>query len=152
MRDGRNEFCGNDDAPVVRECPKCVDKYFALAEKYQDKVKQLELQVGEQQKEIAVLKKLEQDHFDKTERLEADLATANRLKDEALLALQAIIDDGHEPACYDHGDLKTPDHCSCAIRIARPAIQRLALKRKCEGCGAEITPAGHLCGYWKGNS
>lgn len=27
------EFCENDDAEMVRECPDCIDKYIALAER-----------------------------------------------------------------------------------------------------------------------
>jgi hypothetical protein len=33
------EFCKDDAAPVVRECPACIDKYIALAERYQAELK-----------------------------------------------------------------------------------------------------------------
>lgn len=32
-REKRGEFCENDFAPMIRECPDCLDKYIKTAEK-----------------------------------------------------------------------------------------------------------------------
>ena len=35
------EFCKNDAAPLVRECPDCVDKFILLAKRYEAENAQL---------------------------------------------------------------------------------------------------------------
>jgi hypothetical protein len=40
---------------VVRECPDCIDSYFKLAEKYQYRMRELELQARDLWKKLALV-------------------------------------------------------------------------------------------------
>lgn len=93
------EFCKNDAAPVVRECPDCIDKYIHLAQKYQ--AENLLLRESAQkthsaaQKLVAEFERQRDEALQKLETVKADLEYQIADKDMILdqkKALEAEIE------------------------------------------------------------
>jgi hypothetical protein len=117
------EFCKNDSAPLVRECPDCIDKFIFLAQKHEFLAKWNEA-------ENVKLRAEHKSFYDAT--VKAGLETFKKLdestlqKDELREALRELVQEvedswHHHGRCLIGTDEQKPEtECECGPDLEVP--------------------------------